>query len=247
LTASILIEVCVDSVASALAAQRGGAGRVELCSGLIEGGITPSSGLIEAVRAAVSIPLHVMIRPRGGDFCYDEDEFKIMRRDLRMARQLGADGVVFGALTPDGRVNQARCRDLIELARPMAVTFHRAFDMSADLFAALEDLCGVGVDRILTSGGEQTCLQGEAVIAKLVDAANGRVAIMPGSGIKPENARQIVEQTGVKEIHAGLGSAGPSPMEFRNPRIVMGSIEGREYQRFLVLEENVRQLRAALG
>jgi copper homeostasis protein len=243
---SILIEVCVDSVASAVAAERGGAGRVELCSGLIEGGVTPSSGLIEAVRAAVSLPVHVMIRPRGGDFCYDEDEFKIMRRDLRLARQLGADGVVFGMLTPDGKVNQARCRDLMELARPLSVTFHRAFDMSADLLQALEDLCAVGVDRILTSGGEPTCSQSESMIANLVEAAKGRIAIMAGSGIKPENARAIIEGTGVKEIHAGRRSAGPGPMTFRNPRISMGTVAGREYDRFVVTEENVRNLCAAI-
>lgn len=243
----ILIEVCVDSVASAVAAQRGGAERIELCSGLIEGGVTPSSGLIEAVRAATSVALHVMIRPRGGDFCYDEDEFKIMRRDIRAARQLGVNGVVFGLLMPDGSVNQARCRDLIELARPLAVTFHRAFDMAADLRRALEDLCTAGVDRILTSGGEQTCLQGVQSIARLVEAAKGRVVIMAGSGIKPGNARSIVEQTGVREIHVGLRSALPSPMDCRNPRVSMGTVEGREYRRFVVLEESVRELCRALS
>ena len=239
---SVLIEVCVDSVASALAAERGGANRVELCSGLIEGGVTPSIGLIERVRARTSLDLHVIIRPRGGDFFYDEDEFEIMGRDVMTAKRLGADGVVFGILDSTGKVDAARSRQLLELARPLVVTFHRAFDMSPDLFRSLEEICAVGVDRILTSGGEQTAVQGLETIARLVKAANGRIVVMPGSGIDPSNARALIDQAGAREIHVGLRSSEPSPMVYRNPRISMGSAVGREYQRFLVLEENVRKL-----
>lgn len=244
----VLIEVCVDSVASAIAAERGGAGRVEVCSGLIEGGVTPGTGLVEAVRNRSSIAVHVMIRPRGGDFYYDADEFEIMRRDIDAAQRMGVDGVVFGILRADGSVDLARTRELVELARPLNVTFHRAFDMTADLFRALEDVCAAGVDRILTSGGKQTCVQGSPTIGRLVQAAGDRMAVMPGSGIKPGNVRSVLEQTGAREIHVGLRSSVPSPMMHRNSRVSMGTLEGREYERFVVLEENVRQLsRAARG
>lgn len=238
----ILIEVCVDSIASARAAEQGGAQRVELCSGLLEGGVTPSAGLIAQVRAKVSIALHVMIRPRGGDFCYDGNEFEIMQRDISTAKSLGADGVVFGLLSPDGSIDAARTRQLVEMARPLEVTFHRAFDMSADLFRALEDTCATGADRILTSGAEQTSQQGTQTIARLVKAAKGRIVIMAGSGIRASSVRMIVEQTGVREIHVGLRSSVPGPMNYRNPRVSMGTAMDREYQRFVVLEEDVRRL-----
>lgn len=239
---SVLVEVCVDSVASAVAAERGGAARIELCSGLIEGGITPSAGLIATVRAAISIPLHVMIRPRGGDFCYNSAELDAMRRDIALAGRIGANGVVFGLLDVDAKVDVARVRELVELARPLEVTFHRAFDMASDLSRALEDVCEAGVSRLLTSGGEQTSFLGLSVIARLVEQARGRIIVMPGSGIRPENARGIVEQTRVREIHVGLRSTMPSPVLHHNPRISMGTIAGREYQRFQVLEESVRSL-----
>ena len=240
------VEICVDSVSSAIAAEQGGAARVELCSGLVEGGLTPSAGLIETTRAAVSLGVHVMIRPRGGDFCYDESEFEIMRRDTAVAKQLGANGVVFGILELNGGIDVGRTRQLVELARPLEVTFHRAFDMTADLNRALEDICAAGVDRVLTSGAEQTAWEGRSVIAKLVIQAQGRIVIAAGSGIKPENARALVEQTGVRDIHAGLRSSIPSPMLFRNPRISMGSVGGHEYERFGALEENVKRLCGAL-
>ncbi len=242
----ILVEICVDSVASAIAAERGGARRVELCSDLLEGGITPSAGLIATVRERVSIGIQVMIRPRGGDFCYDAEEFEIMRRDIVSAKSWGAHGVVFGILDADGRVDIERCRELAELARPLEVTFHRAFDMSADLFQSLEDVCAVGADRILTSGGQPTALQGLETITALVKAAKGRIAIMPGSGIKPENAQRIVVESGVRDVHAGLGTTVAGPMRFRNPHLVMGKAAEREYQRTVVLEKDVRRLCAAL-
>jgi copper homeostasis protein len=242
----ILVEVCVDSLASALAAQRGGAARIELCSGMLEGGVTPSAGLIEAVHSSVSIAVHAMIRPRGGDFFYDADELAIMRRDIATAKQLGANGVVFGILDLDGNVDVAHTRELVELAHPIEVTFHRAFDMAADLSRALEDVCATGAARILTSGGEQTSLQGRDQIAQLVQQAAGRIIVMPGSGIKPENARSLVEHTSAREIHVGLRSSVPSPMRHRNLRISMGSLADREYDRHVVLEESVRKLCAAV-
>lgn len=250
-SSSVLIEVCVDSVASAVAAERGGANRIELCGSLIEGGITPSAGLIAAVRSAVQLPLHVMIRPRGGDFCYDDSEFDVMRRDLTMARQLKVSGAVFGILDADGSIDVARTRQLVEMARPLETTFHRAFDMAADLSHALEAVCATGANRLLTSGGEPTSLKGVEKIAQLVQQSGGRIVVMPGSGIKPESARGLVERTGATEIHVGLRAAIPSPMRSRKSGISMGSAgrehEGREYDRFVVLEETVRKLRDALA
>src|SRR5882672_2127052 len=182
--AGILIEICVDSVASAVAAERGGAHRVELCGDLIDGGITPSTGMIELVRAKVTIALQVMIRPRGGDFCYDADEFDIMQRDIELAKTLGADGIALGMLHPDGNIDTQRSGRLVELARPLDVTFHRAFDMSADLSRSLEAVCLPGATRILTSGGQSTAFEGIESIAELVKGAKGQIAIMAGSGIR---------------------------------------------------------------
>jgi copper homeostasis protein len=243
----VLIEVCVDSVASAVAAERGGAQRVELCSDLLEGGITPSLGLLQSVRAAISLPLHVIIRPRGGDFCYSEEEFDVMRRDIEIAKRAGADGVVLGILLPSGRIDIARTRPLTELAGPMSVTFHRAFDMSADLQNSLSDVCQTGAHRLLTSGGEPDCLQGTDAIAKLVQSARGRIHIMAGGGINAGNAAPILQRTGVTEIHVGLATAVPSPMLVRNSRVSLGKAPGREYHRAQVLEESVRELKRAIA
>lgn len=243
----VLIEVCVDSVASALAAERGGAARVEVCSNLLEGGVTPSAGLIEQVRARASIGVHVMIRPRGGDFCYVREEFETMRNDIIVAKKLGADGVVLGILDARGMVDTERTRHLVELARPLNVTFHRAFDTSVDLFHALEDVCTTGASRLLTSGGEKTA--GEAVdrIARLVEAARGRIALMACGGIETQNAASIVEGTGVREIHVGLRSPVVSPVLHGSPRISLGTASGCESQRFQVLEEDVLSLHRAVA
>lgn len=243
----ISIEVCVESLASALAAQRGGAARIELCSVLLEGGVTPSAGLIELARAGISIGMQVMIRPRGGDFCYTGEEFETMRRDIATTKKMGADGIVFGILNVNGHVDVERTSELVELARPLNVTFHRAFDMSADFFRALEDVCSTGADRLLTSGGESTVEQGAPVIERLVKAARGRIAIMACGGIAEHNAASIIKQTGVREIHVGLRRPSVSPMLYQNPRISMGAMLEREYQRFQVLEEDVRNLRRVVA
>jgi copper homeostasis protein len=243
----ITVEVCIDSVASALAAERGGAQRVELCSDLLEGGVTPSSGLLGVVRSNVSIGVFPIIRPRPGDFCYSEQEFDTMCRDIEVARSEGADGVVVGMLKTDGHVDVERTRQLVELARPLAVTFHRAFDMSADLFRSLEDVFATGADRILTSGGEQECLQGMDTLARLVRASRGRVRIMAGGRIGISNAATIIERTGVAEIHVGLATPVTSPMFHRNPRLSLGKAPGNEHQRTQVLEENVRKLKHAIS
>jgi copper homeostasis protein len=172
------IEVCVDSVESAIAAERGGAHRIELCSALADGGLTPSSGLIATVRQKVDITLHVMIRPRGSDFCYSDDEFSVMQRDILMAKQLRADGVVLGILDLDGKIDTRRTKQLVELAAPLRVTFHRAFDMSRDLLHSLRELQTTGIHGVLTSGGKSTAAAGAQTLKRLVAAASGSIGIM---------------------------------------------------------------------
>ena len=240
-TNQITVEICVDSLESATAAERGGAKRVELCSDLLEGGITPSAGLIATARKKVSIGLHVMIRPRGGDFYYSDDAFDVMRRDVLMAKQLGADGVVFGLLDLEANVDVQRTRQLADLAKPLKTTFHRAFDVSADLRQSLEDVVEAGADRILTSGGAETAVGGIAALYDLVKRAKDRVIIMACGGIDDQNVGVVLEKTCVREIHAGLRTPVESPMRYRRKRISMG-ISGAGYQRFVVQESRVAQL-----
>lgn len=238
----ITLEVCADSVESALAAEQGGAHRIELCSGLVEGGTTPSSGLISTVLSRLAIPVYVMIRPRNGDFCYGTDDFQTMEHDITTVKQLGADGVVFGILKEDGQVDVERTQRLVELARPLKVTFHRAFDMSRDLSESLEALVAVCVDRVLTSGGEQRVEDGLAVVRSLATKAGDRIAVMAGGGISEANAHHVIESTGVHELHASAAAAVSSPMRHRNEKIAMGALKGREYQRPVVVEDKVRRL-----
>lgn len=219
---SVLVEACVDSVTSALAAQRGGASRIELCDNLVEGGTTPSAGTIALCRDRLRIPIYVMIRPRGGDFCYSTVELDVMRRDIVAAHALGADGVVLGLLRPDGTVDRRRTRALIALARPLDVTFHRAIDVSRDPIAALDDLLALGVDRVLTSGQSRTALAGARVIAALVERAAGRLEVLAGGGVDETNAREVVARTGVREIHVRGTSPAKSAMRYKSRRVRMG-------------------------
>lgn len=216
------VEICVDSVEGAIAAQAGGADRVELCDNLLEGGTTPSAGTIRAARRKLTIGLHVIIRPRGGDFLYSDDEMDVMREDVRTAKELGADGVVIGCLTSRGDIDVERNRDLIALARPLSVTFHRAFDMCRDPKTALEDLVNLGVNRLLTSGQEATCVEGLELLRELQVQAAGRVIIMPGGGLTPRNIRKVVEATGVSEVHLSARKNVESGMVYRNSRVFMG-------------------------
>jgi copper homeostasis protein len=239
----LVIEVCVDSVESAIAAERGGADRVELCDNLLEGGTTPSAGAIEVARQRLGIKMHAIVRPRGGDFCYSEVEFAVMKRDIAVAKQLGADGVVIGILTSDGDVDVERTRELIELARPLSVTFHRAFDMARDPFRALEELIALGADRILTSGQEPSVIEGLDLIAELVRRAGDRAIIMPGGGTE-RNIKKVVAQSGVREVHVTGTTSVESSMRFRNPRVFMGGeLRPPEYTRFTTDPEQISRLR----
>ena len=214
--APILVEACVDSVASSLAAERGGARRLELCDALFDGGTTPSAGMIAACKATVSIPVFVMIRPRGGGFVYSDAERDVMRRDIVVARELGADGVVIGGLRPNGTVDLALVQFLMEAARDLPVTFHRAFDLTPDLDASLESLAGAGVQRVLSSGGASTAADGATALADLVRHAGSRLIVMAGGGVREENVRTLVSVSGVREVHVRLtrlthGAEPPAP------------------------------------
>ncbi|NJN96045.1 MAG: copper homeostasis protein CutC [Anaerolineales bacterium] len=221
---SIVLEICIDSVESAIAAQEGGANRVELCDNLLEGGTTPSAGTIALARKHIGIDLNVIIRPRGGDFFYSDIEFEVMKYDIEQAKALGANGVVIGLLNRDGTVDVERTAALVKLARPLSVTFHRAFDMSRDPREALETLISLGLDRVLTTGQESSALEGLDLITELVQQAADRIIIMPGlsSGVSERTVRKIVGQSGVKEVHTGAGVVVESQMTYRNPRSFMG-------------------------
>lgn len=243
----IRIEICVDSVASAIAAERGGADRIELCSNLREEGTTPSAGSMEVVRSRTSLGVQVMVRPRSGDFCYDPEEFEIMRHDVLAAKQFGATGVVVGLLKEDASIDVARTRELVELARPLRVTFHRAFDLSRELAhdveGALEAVTQTGADRVLTSGGKSTAMEARPILASLVRAAAGKITILACGGVDAGNAATIIRDTGVTEIHAGLRR----PLRNSKPaqaQLLLGV--GGELQRFEIFEDDVRKLRSAV-
>ena len=199
----IRVEICLSGVESAIEAERGGADRVELCENLREGGTTPSYGTIAVARDRVRIGLFVLVRPRPGDFTYSEQEIEVMLRDIEAARNLGADGVVVGVLTPEGDVDVERMRALVAAARPLEVTFHRAFDRVRDPFATLEQLAEIGVDRILTSGQETTAPLGVHEIRKLVERSADRVVILPGGGVGLENVAALLRESGAREVHVG--------------------------------------------
>jgi copper homeostasis protein len=242
----MIIEACVNSAISAIEAQKGGADRVELCENLHDGGTTPSAGSICFARKNLHIGLFVMIRPRGGDFLYSDDEFEIMQEDIRVAKSLGADGVVFGILLPDGTMDMERMKMLIDLARPMGVTCHRAFDMTADPFHAMEDLISLGVDRVLTSGQEPTAPQGAGLIKELIVKSAGRIIIMPGCGIKEHNAAALVRITGADEIHIHLEKQVPGRMTFRQSGVYMGKPGKPEFEHTMTDSERINGLRRTI-
>lgn len=239
------IEVVVYNVASAMAAERGGADRIELCDNPGEGGTTPSAGVVEVVRQQVTLDVYAMLRPRGGDFLYSSYEFHAMKRDLSVFQKLSVDGVVLGILMPDGTLDKKRCAELIARARPLKVTCHRAFDMTRDPVEALEDCIEVGFDRILTSGRAPKAWDGVPVIRSLIQQASGRISVMAGAGINEDNVSEIVSATGAREIHFSAAVLTASQMNYQNPLITgMGSGDGHEYHVRTVSPEVVNRMKA---
>ncbi|RYZ30375.1 MAG: copper homeostasis protein CutC [Chitinophagaceae bacterium] len=211
------IEIATTDFITAKAAVEGGADRIELCAALSEGGITPSHGMIKICREEFDVELFPIIRPRGGDFLYTDEEYEVMRKDVLLAKQVGCDGVVIGLLNADGNVDVKRTGKLVELAYPLEVTFHRAFDRSKDPFEAMEQLISIGCNRILTSGQKTVATKGIELIAQLVRAADDRIIIMPGSGVRKENIKELAQKTGAVEFHSSLRSQQKSKMNFIHP------------------------------
>ena len=219
-----IIEICANSAWSCVEAEAGGASRVELCAGIPEGGTTPSYGEIKTAQALTSqIAINVIIRPRGGDFLYTEAEIQSMLLDIELCKQLGVHGVVFGCLTQEGDIDVPLMRRLIEAAKPLSVTCHRAFDVCRDPFAALEQLIELGCDRILTSGQKFTAEKGIPLLKQLVEKAGDRIIIMPGCGVRENNIARIEAETGAKEFHTSARSVVYSQMAYRKEEVPMGS------------------------
>jgi copper homeostasis protein len=244
---TVVLEACVDSVESALAAQAGGADRVELCDDLLEGGTTPSAGSIELCRERLRIPIHVLIRPRGGDFVYSDIELEVMQRDIALAGRLGAHGVVFGALQPDGAVDVERTRALLGVARPMTVTFHRAFDFTPDADAALDALIALGVDRVLTSGQAPSAKEGTRTLSRLVTRAAGRIGILACGSVSEENIAEITRLTGVREVHVRATALLESPTSYRPRHLsLLKQPLPNEFDRAVTDPERIRRLSGLL-
>lgn len=243
---NFILENCANSAESCLNAQNGGADRVELCAGIPEGGTTPSYGEIKAARKLLaSTKLNVIIRPRGGDFLYSDTEIQIMEDDIRTAKELGADGVVFGCLDCEGNVDIEKMKRLMEAAKGLSVTFHRAFDVCRNPFEALEQIISLGCDRILTSGQKPTAEEGIPLIKELVRKAKGRIIIMPGCGVREGNFQKIIKETGATEIHTSAREWIESGMVYRNPEVSMGgTVTIEEYRREVTSTERIKQFKS---
>lgn len=240
----IHLEVCANTLTSALAAQAGGAIRVELCDNLGEGGTTPSYGQIKIARKLLHIKLYVLIRPREGDFLYSETEFEIMKADVQYCVDAGCDGVVIGILNADGSIDKKRCTELVKMAASngLGVTFHRAFDMCVDMYKALEEIVEMGCERILTSGGKSTAIEGAHIIAHLVERAAGRIIIMPGSGVNESNVAELVHFTKAAEIHSSARSAVKSNMQYQNDHILLSREHLDEYSVLMTDVAKVKEI-----
>lgn len=241
-----ILECCVDSVESAIAAEKGGANRLELCSALVIGGLSPSKALYEKVREAVNIRIHVLIRPRFGDFCYTEHEHAIIKEEVKMFRELGADGVVIGTLKPDGSLNMEQMKELMEEAGNMSVTLHRAFDMCQDPIQALEDVKQLGIDTILTSGQKNSCIEGAALLAELVEKSEQKVDILIGAGVDDSVIKELYEKTGATSYHMSGKITLDSEMQYRKEDVSMGVASMSEYQIWRTSEERVAAAKKVL-
>jgi copper homeostasis protein len=237
------LEICVDNVESAMVAQYTGADRIELCNNLQEGGTTPGFGMISSARNNLCIGINVIIRPRGGDFLYSDLEYDIMRREIEVCGECGVDGVVLGILLPKGEIDIERTAKLVELARPMSVTFHRAFDMCKDPFKGLEDVISTGADRLLSSGQKNKAVEGLELIYQLICQANERIIIMPGSGINESNIVNIAKNSGAKEFHLTGRKIIESEMIFRRQNLSLSANSGiSEYSRKVVDSDMIRSI-----
>ena len=235
------LEVCVDSVESATAAERGGANRLEMCGNLIIGGTTPSPALYREVRKRCGLKIHALIRPRFGDFCYTEHEFQIIRNEVKMFRELGADGVVIGCLRPDGALNLEQMRILMEEAGNMSVTLHRAFDVCRDPYKTLEEAVELGIDTILTSGQENSCLAGQKLLTELAEQADGRIDILIGSGVDASAIRELYPKVKTRSYHMSGKVTLESEMEYRKEGVNMGLPSLSEFEIWRTSEEKIRE------
>ena len=238
-----IIEIATTDFITTQSAVQGGADRIELCAALSEGGTTPSQGMVKVCRDKFGVELFPIIRPRGGDFLYSDEEYEIMRQDVLLCKQLGCDGVVIGLLHKDGSIDVKRTAKLVEAAYPLDVTFHRAFDRCNEPFKALEQLIEIGCSRILTSGQQPTAPQGIDLIAQLVKAADERISVMPGSGVRKENIKKLADKTGAVEFHSSLRNKQRSSMDFIHPAFA-GSEES--YTNPAIDAEEVKALRKAM-
>lgn len=241
------LEICCYSAESALIAQQFGADRIELCDNYSEGGTTPSYGSVQLALEQLNIPLNVMVRPRGGDFLYSGVEYEIMKRDVRTFRELNANGVVIGFLTPDGKIDLDKTREIVELAHPMEVTFHRAFDMCRDPLSALEQLKDIGVTRILTSGAKRTVMEGIELLTELVRQAGDEISVMPGDGVNEATLEELMKRTGAKEYHSAAQTFESSGMTYFNKDVSMGGVESvDEYKKVSVDGSKIRAMAQTL-
>lgn len=239
----MILEICCGDINSVIAAIDGGADRIELCSALSEGGLTPSYGLMKQtvkICHEKNVRVNVLIRPRSGDFCYSPEEEEIMAIDISIAHSLNADGIVIGALKPSGEIDTSICRRLLNVACDMDTTFHRAFDMCKDPNTALEDIISLGFKRILTSGCSTTALQGIEIIKDIKCKVKDRICIMAGCGINSDNALEIIKTCDINEIHASVRRSIPSNMTYKNGNVKMGSKNKDEYSQMITDAEEVR-------